>query len=57
MAGKDVSTGNMTLPELPFNGREKYTNFFSFGGLVKEAASLKYFNVDAYLKVLETCDL
>lgn len=27
-----------------FKGREKYTNWFWFGDLVKEAASSKYFN-------------
>lgn len=57
MAEKDVSTWKMTLPKPPFNGKEKHTNLFWFGGLVKEAASSKYFNFEAYLKVLETCDL
>lgn len=41
-----------------YKGREKYTNWFQFGDLVKEAASSRYFKYEAYLKVqLETRDL
>lgn len=40
-AGKDVSSWRMTLPKKLLKGREKYTNWFQFGGLVEEAASSK----------------